>query len=233
MPRRRLGAGIDLLKAYGNVVEAFDLSPADLCAKISLCDALIVRSATKARAAAARALLDQRGRRRGAHAARGGRRRGRGRATRCAAALRAPGARGAPSSSRAARGRCAAAAPRQVSKEVFAAGAGRLKVVGRAGVGIDNVDLGAATEAGVLVVNAPTANTVAAAEHGIALLCALSRFVPQADLSMKAGKWERAKYTGVSLVGKTLAVMGFGKARAGQRRMRIASPCFSVHTPGR
>jgi D-3-phosphoglycerate dehydrogenase len=137
--------GIDLLKAYGNVVEAFDMSPADLCAKISLCDALIVRSATK------------------------------------------------------------------VTKEVFAAGAGRLKVVGRAGVGIDNVDLGAATEAGVLVVNAPTANTVAAAEHGIALLCALSRFVPQADASMKAGKWERPKYTGVSLVGKTLAIMGFGK----------------------
>ena len=138
-------AGIDLLKAYGTVVEAFDMTPADLKAKISLCDALIVRSATK------------------------------------------------------------------VTKEVFAAGAGRLKVVGRAGVGIDNVDLVAATEAGVLVVNAPTANTVAAAEHGIALLCALARFVPQADMSMKAGKWDRSKYTGTSLVAKTLAIMGFGK----------------------
>ena len=99
----------------------------------------------------------------------------------------------------------------KVTKEVFAAGAGRLKVVGRAGVGIDNVDLVAATEAGVLVVNAPTANTVAAAEHGIALLCALARFVPQADMSMKAGKWDRSKYTGTSLVAKTLAIMGFGK----------------------
>ena len=59
--------------------------------------------------------------------------------------------------------------------------------------------------------NAPTANTVAAAEHGIALICALSRNVAQADASVKAGKWERTKYVGVSIVGKTLAVMGFGK----------------------
>ena len=64
---------------------------------------------------------------------------------------------------------------------------------------------------GCLVVNAPTANTVAAAEHGIALICALSRNVAQADASVKAGKWERTKYVGVSIVGKTLAVMGFGK----------------------
>ena len=64
---------------------------------------------------------------------------------------------------------------------------------------------------GCLVVNAPTANTVAAAEHGVALICALSRNVAQADASMKAGKWERNKYVGVSIVGKTLAVMGFGK----------------------
>lgn len=63
------------------------------------------------------------------------------------------------------------------------------------------------------MVNAPTANTVAAAEHGIALICALSRNVAQADASVKAGKWERTKYVGVSIVGKTLAVMGFGKVR--------------------
>lgn len=68
---------------------------------------------------------------------------------------------------------------------------------------------------GCLVVNAPTANTVAAAEHGIALMCAMSRYVPQADKSMKAGKWDRTKYVGVSLVGKTLAIMGFGKVRSG------------------
>jgi D-3-phosphoglycerate dehydrogenase len=99
----------------------------------------------------------------------------------------------------------------KVDREVFEASGGRLRVVGRAGVGIDNVDLAAASETGCLVVNAPTANTVAAAEHGIALLCALARNVSQADSSMKEGKWDRTKYVGVSMVGKTLAVMGFGK----------------------
>lgn len=98
-----------------------------------------------------------------------------------------------------------------MSRKVFEAAKGRLKVVGRAGVGIDNVDLQAATEFGCLVVNAPTANTVAAAEHGIALLAAMARNVAQADASIKAGKWQRSKYVGVSLVGKTIAVMGFGK----------------------
>ncbi|CAL0335319.1 unnamed protein product [Lupinus luteus] len=99
----------------------------------------------------------------------------------------------------------------KVTREVFEAGKGKLKVVGRAGVGIDNVDLKAATEFGCLVVNAPTANTIAAAEHGIALLAAMARNVAQADASIKSGKWERNKYVGVSMVGKTLAVMGFGK----------------------
>ncbi|XP_047046556.1 D-3-phosphoglycerate dehydrogenase 3, chloroplastic-like [Lolium rigidum] len=99
----------------------------------------------------------------------------------------------------------------KVTREVLEAGRGRLRVVGRAGVGIDNVDLQAATEAGCLVVNAPTANTVAAAEHGIALLASMARNVAQADAALKAGKWQRAKYVGVSLVGKTLAIMGFGK----------------------
>ena len=99
----------------------------------------------------------------------------------------------------------------RVDRSVFEAAAGRLRVVGRAGVGIDNVDLAAASEYGCIVVNAPTANTVAAAEHGIALLCALARNVAQADKSMKEGRWDRSKYVGVSVVGKTLAVMGFGK----------------------
>ncbi|TVU05677.1 hypothetical protein EJB05_48850 [Eragrostis curvula] len=99
----------------------------------------------------------------------------------------------------------------KVTREVLEAGRGRLRVVGRAGVGIDNVDLQAATEAGCLVVNAPTANTVAAAEHGIALLASMARNVSQADAALKAGKWQRNKYVGVSLVGKTLAIMGFGK----------------------
>ncbi|KAF7814593.1 D-3-phosphoglycerate dehydrogenase 2, chloroplastic-like [Senna tora] len=99
----------------------------------------------------------------------------------------------------------------KVTRQVFEAGKGRLKVVGRAGVGIDNVDLQAATEFGCLVVNAPTANTIAAAEHGIALLTAMARNVAQSDASMKAGQWQRNQYVGVSMVGKTLAIMGFGK----------------------
>lgn len=85
-----------------------------------------------------------------------------------------------------------------------------------------------AAQHGCLVVNAPTANTVAAAEHGIALICALSRNVAQADASVKAGKWERSKFTGVSIVGKTLAVMGFGKARPSP-----AHPGFETLSPRR
>lgn len=118
----KLGAaGLDLLKEFANVDCSYNLTPEELCTKISLCDALIVRSGTK------------------------------------------------------------------VSREVFESSGGRLKVVGRAGVGIDNVDLASATEFGCLVVNAPTANTVAAAEHGIALLAAMARNVAQADASVKAG----------------------------------------------
>ncbi|KAK9099950.1 hypothetical protein Scep_023380 [Stephania cephalantha] len=138
-------AGLDVLRKFAHVDCSYGLSHDDLCAKISMCDALIVRSGTK------------------------------------------------------------------VTRGVFEAAKGRLKVVGRAGVGIDNVDLQAATEFGCLVVNAPTANTIAAAEHGIALMAAMARNVAQADASMKSGKWQRNKYVGVSLVGKTLAVMGFGK----------------------
>ena len=76
-----------------------------------------------------------------------------------------------------------------MNRAVFEAAEGKLKVVGRAGVGIDNVDLQAATEHGSLVVNAPTANTIAAAEHGIALLTSMARNVAQADASMKAGMY--------------------------------------------
>lgn len=138
-------AGLQLLRTFADVDCSYDLSPEDLRSKISVCDALIVRSGTK------------------------------------------------------------------VTRQLFEAAKGRLKVVGRAGVGIDNVDLQAATEFGCLVVNAPTANTIAAAEHGIALLASMARNVAQADASMKSGKWQRNKYVGVSLVGKTLAVMGYGK----------------------
>ncbi|KAI9070942.1 hypothetical protein K1719_047092 [Acacia pycnantha] len=138
-------SGLQVLREYGHVECAYNLSPEELCSKIASFDALIVRSGTK------------------------------------------------------------------VTRQVFEAAKGKLKVVGRAGVGIDNVDLQAATEFGCLVVNAPTANTIAAAEHGIALLTAMARNVAQADASMKAGKWERSKYVGVSVAGKTIAIMGFGK----------------------
>ena len=116
-------AGVKLLEDFANVDCSYNLTPEELNTKISLCDALIVRSGTK------------------------------------------------------------------VGREVFESSRGRLKVVGRAGVGIDNVDLSAATEFGCLVVNAPTANTIAAAEHGIALLAGMARNVAQADASVKAGQF--------------------------------------------
>ena len=120
----KLGAaGLELLRSFANVDCAYELTAEELRAKVSLVDALVVRSATR------------------------------------------------------------------VSREVFEAARGRLRVVGRAGVGIDNVDLQAATEAGCLVVNAPTANTVAAAEHAVALLAAMARNVAQADASLKAGTY--------------------------------------------
>lgn len=85
-----------------------------------------------------------------------------------------------------------------------------LEVVGRAGVGVDNIDLPTATERGVVVVNAPQGNTIAAAEHTIALLFALARHVPAADASMRAGKWARKDFIGVELRGKTMGVIGLG-----------------------
>ncbi len=101
----------------------------------------------------------------------------------------------------------------KVTAELLRAGK-RLKVVGRAGIGVDNVDVAAATELGILVVNAPTANLMSATEHTFALLLAVARRVPEADASTKAGGWNR-KLTGVELQGKTLGVIGFG--RIGQR----------------
>ncbi|MEO6397940.1 MAG: NAD(P)-dependent oxidoreductase, partial [Tepidiformaceae bacterium] len=89
--------------------------------------------------------------------------------------------------------------------------AGKLTVIGRAGVGVDNIDIPAATERGVIVVNAPQGNTVAAAEHSIALLMALARHLPQADASMRAGKWDRKTYVGTEIRGKTLGIVGLGK----------------------
>ena len=89
--------------------------------------------------------------------------------------------------------------------------AGRLRVIGRAGVGVDNVDVGAATKRGVVVANAPQSNVITAAEHTIALLLALARRVPQAHASLIGGAWERSSFSGVELYEKTLGVLGFGR----------------------
>jgi D-3-phosphoglycerate dehydrogenase / 2-oxoglutarate reductase len=87
----------------------------------------------------------------------------------------------------------------------------RLKIIGRAGVGVDNVDVPAATQRGVLVVNSPEGNTIAAAEHALAMMLSLSRHVPQAHQSMMAGAWDRKKYVGNELYNKKLGVVGLGK----------------------
>jgi D-3-phosphoglycerate dehydrogenase / 2-oxoglutarate reductase len=99
--------------------------------------------------------------------------------------------------------------------------ADRLKVIGRAGVGIDNVDVGAATRRGIVVANAPESTVVSAAEHTIGLLVALTRNIPQAHAALKQGRWERKSYGGVELADKTLGVLGFG--RIGQQVARRAA----------
>jgi D-3-phosphoglycerate dehydrogenase len=96
----------------------------------------------------------------------------------------------------------------------------RLKVIGRAGVGVDNVDVEAATRRGIVVANAPESTVVSAAEHTIGLLVALSRNIPQAHAALKQGRWERSRYGGIELEGKTLGVLGFG--RIGQQVARRA-----------
>ncbi|MHA6800909.1 phosphoglycerate dehydrogenase [Bounagaea algeriensis] len=98
----------------------------------------------------------------------------------------------------------------KVDAEVLAATT-QLKVVARAGVGLDNVEVPAATERGVMVVNAPTSNIVSAAEHAIALLLSVARNVPAADQSLRGGAWKRSSYTGVELNQKTVGVVGLGK----------------------
>ncbi|MFN2629821.1 MAG: phosphoglycerate dehydrogenase [Gaiellaceae bacterium] len=99
--------------------------------------------------------------------------------------------------------------------------ADRLKVIGRAGVGVDNVDVAAATRRGIVVANAPESTVVSAAEHTIGLLVALARNIPQAHAALKQGRWERARYGGVELADKTLGVLGFG--RIGQQVARRAN----------
>lgn len=98
----------------------------------------------------------------------------------------------------------------KVTAAVIAAGT-RLQVIGRAGVGVDNIDIPAATERGITVVNAPTGNTVSAAEHTIGLMLAMARHIPAADASLRAGEWKRSAFVGVEVRGKTLGVIGLGQ----------------------
>lgn len=98
----------------------------------------------------------------------------------------------------------------KVTPEVIEAGK-LLKIIGRAGVGVDNVDIPSATRKGIVVVNSPEGNTIAAAEHAITMMLSLSRHVPKANVSLKAGKWERKKFTGVEVYKKTLGIVGLGK----------------------
>ena len=102
----------------------------------------------------------------------------------------------------------------------------RLRAVGRAGVGVDNVDVPAATKRGIVVANAPQSNVITAAEHTMALLLALARNVPQAHASLTGGKWERSKFSGVELHGKTLGILGFG--RIGQL-VAVRARGFGMH----
>lgn len=98
----------------------------------------------------------------------------------------------------------------KVDADIISAGK-KLKIIGRAGIGVDNVDLEAATKQGVIVANAPQSNIISAAEHTLALLLSLARFIPQADASLREGRWDRNKFEGAELYGKTFGIIGFGK----------------------
>jgi D-3-phosphoglycerate dehydrogenase len=119
----------------------------------------------------------------------------------------------------------------QVTKAVLAQ-AGRLRVIGRAGVGVDNVDLDAATEAGVLVMNTPGGNAISVAEHTLALMLAMARHIPQANTSTRAGKWEKKKFLGNELRGKTLGIVGLGSiGREVVKRARAFEMRVIAHDP--
>jgi D-3-phosphoglycerate dehydrogenase len=123
----------------------------------------------------------------------------------------------------------------QVDDAMLAA-ADDLMVVGRAGVGLDNVDVESATRRGVMVANAPESNIVSAAEHTMAMLLAVARNVPQAHSALVQGRWERSKWEGIELAGKTLGILGLGRigtlvaqrARAFDMRLIAFDPFVSV-----
>jgi len=109
----------------------------------------------------------------------------------------------------------------KVTKDVLAA-AKNLKVIGRAGVGVDNIDVEAATQQGVIVLNAPEGNTIAATEHTCAMMLALARNVAKADASMRQKLWQRSKFMGVELRGKTLGILGLGRIGTGVAKRMLA-----------
>ena len=95
--------------------------------------------------------------------------------------------------------------------------AGNLKAIGRAGIGVDNIDIEAATKRGILVANAPESNTVAAAEHTLGLMLAAARHIPAADSSLRNGEWKRSAFKGVEVAEKTLGLVGLGPRRLYRR----------------
>src|SRR5271169_4825884 len=101
----------------------------------------------------------------------------------------------------------------KVTAELIAV-ARNLKVIGRAGIGVDNIDVAAATERGIVVMNTPYGNAITAAEHTIAMMFALARQIPAADRSTQAGKWQKSRFMGVELSGKTLGIIGCGNVGA-------------------
>jgi len=123
----------------------------------------------------------------------------------------------------------------RVSAEVIRAGK-KLQVIGRAGVGVDNIDVEAATRQGIVVVNAPTGNTISAAEHAIALMFSLARHIPQANAMLRAGEWRRNDFMGTELRGKTLGIVGLGNvgsevarcARGLEMKLIACDPLVSV-----
>ena len=119
----------------------------------------------------------------------------------------------------------------KVTEDLLEAAA-KLRVIGRAGVGVDNIDVAAATSRGIVVMNAPDGNTITTAEHTIALMVALARRVPQANSSLKSGKWERKNFVGTELQGKTLGIVGLGRiGRVVASRARAMGMHIIAHDP--
>ncbi len=119
----------------------------------------------------------------------------------------------------------------KITAQVIAA-ASKLQVVGRAGIGVDNIDLEAATEKGVVVVNAPTGNIISAAEHAIALMMALARHIPDASATLKGGRWDRKRFMGLEVRGKTLGILGLGQVGSEvSRRARGLEMRVIAHDP--